>query len=62
MDLETDRKERNSIPSLECNCDNEKKIRTVEDGGFGDKFTVEYCEKCYEQENKEFEISMERLQ
>ncbi len=61
MDLETDRKEKNSVPSLECYCDNEKKIRTVQDGGFGDKFIVEYCQKCYDSDDRQYEISMEML-
>lgn len=46
----------------ECDCDEQKTIKVVYDGGFDEKFTVEYCQKCYDQENKEFEISMERLQ
>ena len=46
----------------ECGCNNKKKIRVVYDGGFDEKFTVDYCELCYEQEDKRFMLSMERLQ
>jgi len=50
-----------SDSEYECTCDYQKNIRVVYDGGFDEKFTVEYCERCYEQEDKEFVISMERL-
>lgn len=56
------RKVTNDTPEIvvyECGCSDKKKIKVVYDGGFGDKFTVEYCEKCYDQEDKKFEISME---
>ena len=43
----------------ECNCNDKKIIRVVHDGGFGDKFIAEYCQKCYERESKEFMISTE---
>ncbi|MCV0412197.1 hypothetical protein [Nitrosarchaeum sp.] len=43
----------------ECDCNNRKQIRVVYDGGFNEKFTVEYCQDCYELESKKFEISME---
>ncbi len=46
----------------ECNCKKQKKFRVVYDGGFDEKFTVEYCQKCYDQDNKQFMISMERVQ
>jgi hypothetical protein len=46
----------------ECVCDESKTIRVVYDGGFDEKFIVEYCDLCYEQEDKRFMISMERLQ
>ncbi|MBS3923498.1 MAG: hypothetical protein KGZ37_10185 [Nitrosarchaeum sp.] len=46
----------------ECSCNDKKKIKVVYDGGFDEKFAVEYCDVCYEQEDKRFMISMERLQ
>lgn len=46
----------------ECGCNNKKEIRVVYDGGFNEKFTVEYCEKCYEKEDQRFMDSMERIQ
>lgn len=46
----------------QCNCDQIKKIRAVYDGGFGEKFTVEYCEKCFDSDDKQFMLSMEVLQ
>ena len=45
----------------ECYCDNEKHIRVVFDGGYDDRDTVEYCQKCFDQEDNEFMISMEEL-
>lgn len=51
-----------SDSEYECDCDNQKTIKVVYDGGFDEKFVAEYCEKCYEQEDKKFMISMEKVQ
>jgi len=45
----------------QCDCDDEKQIRVVYDVGFDEKYTVEYCKKCYELEDKQFLVSMEEL-
>jgi hypothetical protein len=45
----------------ECGCNSKKEIRVVYDGGFDEKFIVEYCNACYEQEDKRFMLSMEIL-
>ncbi|MGI0057111.1 MAG: hypothetical protein ACREAK_07025 [Nitrosarchaeum sp.] len=55
-------KDTSEIVVYQCNCDEIKKIRVVYDGGFGEKFTVEYCQKCYEQEDKKFVDSMEKIE
>jgi hypothetical protein len=51
----------NETLSYECTCDKIKQIRVVFDGGFENKQIVKYCENCYDQEDKEFMLSMERL-
>jgi len=45
----------------QCDCDDEKQIRVVYDGGFDEKYTVEYCKKCYDSDDKQFMISAEEL-
>ena len=54
-------KDTSEIVVYECGCNNRKQIRVVYDGGFDEKFVVEYCQKCYDQEDREFEISIEEL-
>ena len=52
-------KDTSEIVVYECGCNSKKEIRVVYDGGFDEKFAVEYCDVCYEQEDKRFMISME---
>jgi len=45
----------------ECDCDTEKHIKVVFDGGYDDRYTVVYCQKCFDQDDKQFTISVEEL-
>ncbi len=45
----------------QCDCNDEKRIRVVYDGGFDGKYTIEFCQNCYDEEDKEFMISMEEI-
>lgn len=47
-----------SNSEYKCDCDEQKTIKVVYDCGFDEKFVVEYCQKCYEQEDKKFMLSM----
>ena len=60
MDSEIDRKSA-LIPSFECTCEYDKKYRLEFDGGNSEKYAVEYCQRCYEQDDKQFMISEEGL-
>ncbi|MDF2426048.1 MAG: hypothetical protein OPY08_06415 [Nitrosopumilus sp.] len=46
----------------ECECLDDKKFRVLFDGGDSVNYVVEYCEKCFGQDDKQFMVSMERLQ
>ena len=56
MDLHTDRKE--SI-AFECNCELEKKYRLTCDGDSTGNYIVEYCQSCFDSDDKQFLISTE---
>lgn len=45
----------------ECNCTEEKKFRVVFDGGESGNYIVEYCQKCYDADDRQFMISGEGL-
>lgn len=49
-------------PILTCKCLEPKQYHLVFDGGFNEKYAIEYCQKCFDQEDKEFMISMELIQ
>lgn len=61
MDSNIDQKERIVIPSFECNCEYEKKYSLKFDGGDSGNYIVEYCQRCYDQDDKQFMVSMEEL-
>lgn len=46
----------------ECICIEDKKFRIIFDGDSTGQYVVEYCQSCYDQDDKQFMISMERLQ
>lgn len=45
----------------ECECLEEKKFRVVFDGGSTGNYIVEHCQRCYDEDNKKFMISVEEL-
>jgi hypothetical protein len=45
----------------ECNCPEGKKFRVVFDGDYTGNYIVEYCQKCYDSDDKQFMVSMEVL-
>lgn len=45
----------------ECECLEEKKFRVVFDGDSTGKYSIDYCQKCYDQDDKLFMVSMEEL-
>jgi hypothetical protein len=61
MDLHTDVQEEDTISSFECNCENEKKYRLTFDGGDSGYYLVEYCQKCFDLDDKQFMLSTEVL-
>lgn len=44
-----------------CECDAEKKHRITFDGGNVGQYTIDYCDKCYAQDDKQFMTSSEEL-
>jgi hypothetical protein len=50
-----------SISSFECLCSEKKKFRVEFDGASTGNYIIEYCEKCYDSDDKQFMISMEEL-
>lgn len=45
----------------ECECPDKKKYRVIFDGAYVGRYAVEYCQKCYDSDDKQFMISMEEL-
>ena len=62
MILEIGRKESDFVPIFECNCEDTKKYQLKFDGGDSGQYFVAYCQKCYDSDDKQFMISMERVQ
>ena len=46
----------------ECECLEKKKFRIVFDGDSTGNYVVEYCQKCYDSDDKQFMISEEGLE
>lgn len=46
---------------FECECLENKKYRVVFDGASTGNYVVEYCQKCYDQDDKQFLVSTEVL-
>ncbi len=51
----------NSQVSLECKCTEEKKHHLIFDGGSRGLYTIDVCERCYQQDNKEFLIKEDKV-
>ncbi len=45
----------------ECECLDDKKFRVLFDGDSTENYIIEYCQKCYDSDDKQFMISMEIL-
>ncbi len=61
MDSHTDKKANVTISVFECNCENEKKYSLTFDGADSGNYIIEYCERCYDSDDKQFMVSMEML-
>jgi len=61
MDSHADNPENVTISSFECNCDDGKKYRLTFDGADSGNYIIEYCQKCYDSDDKQFMLSMEVL-
>lgn len=46
---------------FECECEEDKKYRVAFDGASTGQYVVEFCQKCYDQDDKQFMLSMEVL-
>lgn len=46
---------------FECECLENKRYRLIFDGGDSGNYIVEYCQKCYDQDDKQYVISTEEL-
>ncbi len=46
----------------ECECQDKKAYRLTFDGASTGQYIMEYCQKCYDSDNKLFMISMEAIQ
>ena len=46
----------------ECECTEEKKYRVLFDGDSTGNYIVEYCQRCYDLDDKQFMISEEGLE
>ncbi|MCV0410100.1 hypothetical protein [Nitrosopumilus sp.] len=47
------------IVQYECECESEKRFRITFDGGDTGDYSVEYCQSCFDKDDKQFMISME---
>lgn len=45
----------------ECECTEEKKFRVTYDGGSSGQYAIEFCQICFDQDDRQFMISQERL-
>jgi hypothetical protein len=45
----------------ECECQDNKKFRILFDGDSTGQYVIEFCQKCFDQDDKQFMISMEVL-
>jgi len=46
---------------FECECNNKKKYRLKLDGGSLGLYFVDYCQKCFEHDDKQFLLSVEKI-
>ena len=49
------------IIEYECECTEEKKFRVIFDGASTGRYSIEFCQKCYDSDDKQFIITMEEL-
>ncbi|PBO84883.1 MAG: hypothetical protein COA77_07280 [Thaumarchaeota archaeon] len=47
------------LAEFACFCREEKKFQIIFDGADSGKYIVEYCQKCYDKDDKQFMISTE---
>lgn len=57
IDIDTEKQ----IPVFACKCEELRVIRILFDGGDHGNYTIEYCQKCYDSDDKQFLISEERF-
>ena len=48
--------------TFECECLENKIYRLVFDGDSTGNYIVEYCQRCFDQDDKQFMISMDELE
>jgi len=51
----------NDYNEFECECNERKKFRLTFDGGDSQNYFVEYCQNCYDSDDKQFMISEAEL-
>ncbi len=51
---------KNSI--FTCNCIEQKTIKVTFDGGLSGNYIIEYCQMCFDQDDKQFLINVEQLE
>ena len=49
----------NDIPYFECECTCDKKYCLIFDGGDSENYAVEYCQNCFDNDDKQFLLSKE---
>lgn len=49
------------VIEFECECTSEKRIRAIFDGGNSGYYSVDYCQSCFDGDDKQFLISMENI-
>ena len=61
MNYNTDKKSNVAISVFECDCDNGKKYRLTFDGGDSGNYIIEYCQNCYDFDDKQFMLFTEEI-
>jgi len=51
-----------ALDAYECECQDKKAYRLTFDGGSTGHYAIEYCQKCYDSDDRQFMISMEEIQ
>ncbi len=50
-----------SNSEYECDCTEDKKYKVIFDGDTTGVYSVDYCQKCFDSDDKQFILSMEVL-